>query len=416
MSALIQNIDTRLPVKRMSYFGALGNGSYINDTAFADAKAWMQSQAHQARVVFDKPGIYCYTQDPNWAMARGEVLAYGEVRLRYGGTGDAVALDAGSGSQNLYNFTFGDPANPFIIEVESTGLRGCFVRGLHHSQVAVDVRSAGAGVPAMEVDFAVCTDLHFKASVNQDGGWYKGLAPAIGLKLTQRNAGELTSYCNVWRPIIEGVGTGMDLDFAAGTQVYGGTVEACTSGGILETANAWRNSFYGVDMESNSNWDIDTSAAYSSYLNCDTNLQAILNGNRCMVRGGKHQSINVQGGARNELLNLAVNRNGGFTFTDNGTATVKEDIYDMTNGVYIGSSPIFTIANGSGSTTYTNTSYPRGVIVSAQGGTLTTVTKTRGGVTITVANGAAAGEWIAMPGDQITVNWSAAPSVYGTPV
>ena len=65
-----------------------------NCTTLANCAAWVATGAIQNKLFFPA-GIYGYSISPNWAIQNATIEAYGEVRLRYSGIGNAVILDTG---------------------------------------------------------------------------------------------------------------------------------------------------------------------------------------------------------------------------------------------------------------------------------------------------------------------------------
>ena len=234
-------------------FGAAGDGVTDDTAALARAQAWYASAT--APILYFPEGIYVYSASPNWALQDGSVPTFGNVILRYMGTGNAVIVDAGSGSQNVFNMQMG----PFIVQAPSTAMNGAYVRAIHHSSLAFNVRGAGATYAGLHVDFAVCTQFPKFTCSSTDSGlgtWYLGAKPQYGMWLDERNAGELTSYCVFDNPIIEHVDTGAYLNNAIGNQFYGGTMESCTNIGANLQAGALENKFFGTDFEANTNYDV----------------------------------------------------------------------------------------------------------------------------------------------------------------
>lgn len=404
-------------------FGIFGDAATVNTTQLSSLTTWLAAQSYKPEIIFGQ-GVYLYTSSPNFAISHARFTARGEVRLRNTGTGSGVILDAGSGSQNVYDVTFGTPGNPFIVEVNSaTASNAVYLRGVHHSTVAVKPRSAGASSAGLAIYFAVCTTFYVTCSVNEDGGWYGGSSakPTYGIYATQRNAGEATSYCRFVNPIIEGPTYGIYFDFAGGNLVDGGTCEDCTNTGIFESANAFSNVFRKMDMEVNTTSDIDSAGLLSHFDDCDTNKIIHLRGNDQLVSGGVHSQITFESGALHPRVEKCrVNRNNdGSTITDSSATNtaVWHDVVNYAAGTLVAPPAIFSIGISTSPTSYTNNT-SRDVDVTAQGGTITSITLTRGATTVTVASGTSvnAGWCRTSPGDTVSVNWSSSPTgVYGVP-
>lgn len=398
-------------------FGAKADsGVTDNSTVLANAAAWVFSGATTNQLCFSS-GIYGYSVSPNWGISHARIVAEGEVRLRYSGTGSAVIIDAGAGAQNISDVTFGTPGNPFIVEPNylTATADTVFVRAIHHSTICVKPRAAGANKAGIGIYFAVCTKFYITCSVNEDSGWFGGPSakPFYGIFGTQRNASETLSYCSFYSPVIEGTNFGIWFDFAAGNLVLGGTAEGCTSTGLLETSNCLSNVFMKMDLEVNTIADIDTSSINSRYINCDTSNQIAVRGNGNEITGGVHQTINVAAGANLSYIHdLRFNRQTGGSFADSGTNTRQYGIVNWGGGsLLVAPAAAFTIPVPGTTVVYTNT-LPYTVGVTIQGGTVTQVTLTRGVTTSTVFSGTSlnGGIFEVSPSDILTVTSSIAPT------
>ena len=291
-------------------FGADPTGAADSTAALAAAQVYLAANAARCKLIFPA-GIYLYTVSPNWAIANAQIEAEGEVRLRYAGTGNAVILDGGAAGTQVCNVNFGSPGNRFLIEVaNSTGQHACFVRALHHSNVCINARSAGAGCHALMINFSVCTDYWITCSGNE-GAWYGGNTPVSGIFATRRNAGEHTSACNFYSPVIEGVGShGIVLDYAIQNSLLGGTSEGNGGLGISTTANAYYNTFFKTDLEQNTGGSINEAGASNSY-------EGVL----------ATQLVTVAATARNAKL-----RGGQFdAITGTGTNRTKFNVYNISS-------------------------------------------------------------------------------------
>jgi hypothetical protein len=402
-------------------------GTTDNSTSLANAAAWLAANATRYKLTFPS-GIYGYSVSPNWAINHARVIANGEVRLRYSGTGNAVIIDAGSGAQNIYDVTFGTPGEPFIIEPASTALNGCYVRAVHHSQIWVKPRGAGSAYAGLRVEFAVVTTFGVTCSVNEDGGWYADNKPAYGIYCTLRNAAEQVSYCSFPASIIEGPGIGIYLDWADGNLFNGGTSEGCTTGGVFETANARGNKFVNMDLEQNTNYDLDSSGIQTTLDQTDTNKLVTLRGNDQVIKGGYHSQLTVAAGALYARLHdLRYNRlNNGSTISDSGTSTDKNnqcinaatgvaDAPTMVNVSAYGKA-VQAPAAGTSPWTYQNTNaYPVEFI--AAGGTISNIQFSRDNVTYYSVTGATNGGAVRLaPGDYARLTYSVVPTICIAPM
>lgn len=297
--------------KTIDEFFVVGQTNW--DAAFAAARADMDASTTPMRLVFPA-GIYEYTVSPNWAKQDCEIVAEGEVRLRYSGTGNAFTLDAGPAAPDLvYNMAVG----PFIIEASSTAGDGVFIRSIHHSDLDFTVRGAGAAGAGIRINFAVCNIMKLTCSVNQEG-WYLGAAPLVGVVMDQRLALEQCSYNTFINPIFEGLSTGIDMPNALGNSIFGGTAEAGVVGINIATAS-YANKFYGIDLEANSSVDIFCQGRANDFVNVDSDLYCLFNGgaHSNVVTGGNFKTLDFEASALGNLAQGArINRsNNGGTLT-----------------------------------------------------------------------------------------------------
>lgn len=309
-------------------------------TGVADSTAAMQAArdllaAGDTREVVFPAGIYKYSVSPNWAIQGAIIRSQGEVRFRYTGTGNAVILDAGSGTEVIYNVTMGD----FIVEAPDTAINGVYVRSVHHSKLGFNVRGAGSTHSGMRVEFAVCTEFNYVCSVNEDG-WYLGAKPAAGLTLAIRNAGETVSYCYFPCAIIEGPNIGIQLLGTLGNLFEGGTSEACTQYGVYAGPGAFNDKFFGMDFEVNTTADVYVLGNYLTFTDCDTVTLIAFGGTAyaCTIDGGTHGNVLFDTGSLCcSAVNLKYNRqNNSSTFTDAGTNSYVSNVLNAaTNTRYL---------------------------------------------------------------------------------
>jgi hypothetical protein len=280
------------------------------DAAFAAARADFDASATPMELVFPA-GVYTYTQPVNWAKQDCAVIAEGEVRLRYSGSGVGFQLDAGTAPTDLvYNMTVG----PFIIEAPASATDGAFIRSIHHSDIHLINRGAGSTSAGIRINFAVCNVLKIACTVNQEG-WYLGAKPQYGLVLDIRNANEQVAYNTFINPIIEGPTDGIRMPGALGNTFLGGTSEACTNGVIVGPAS-YANKFYGLDLEANITVDILCQGYGNDFINVDSDLYCLFDGtsHSNQVLGGNFKNLQLLPASHGNLVSGArINRsnNGG---------------------------------------------------------------------------------------------------------
>lgn len=283
------------------------------DLAMAAARADWDLSPTPMRLVFTA-GIYEYTECPDWAKQDCEVIGEGEVRFRYSGTGTAFILDAGTTAPDLvYNMTVG----PFIIEAPDSAGDGVFIRSVHHSDIDLTVRGAGASSAGIRINFAVCNTLKLTCSVNQEG-WYLGAMPLVGIVMDKRLPFEQTAYNTFINPIFEGLPTNISMPNALGNGVHGGTAEAGVIG-INIAATSYANKFYGIDLEANSSVDIYCEGYGNDFVSVDSDNYCVftLGANSNVVSGGNFKSLDFEASALgNVAIGARINRsNTGGTLT-----------------------------------------------------------------------------------------------------
>lgn len=314
----------------VSDFGADPTGATDSTVALTNARNYIAAQSQPTELVFPA-GVYVYSVSPNWAITNAQIVAEGDVRLRYTGTGNAVIIDAGVGS-NVWNMSMGR----FIVEATSAAQNGVFVRNVHHGNLGFDVRGCGSGYSGLVVNFAVCT-IFDRYTCSNNEGWYNGAAPLRGMWLDQGVAGNLTAYCTFINPIIEGVQIGAVLNYAQGNTIIGGTIEGCSQVGLDILAGSYLNKIYDTDFESNTNGDILIYGNDNTIQNCDSqNLLILYTGaQRNRIINGNYKNINNFGAFATLFSGVIYNRSGsGGTFTDNGYMTKKVACMDASSGVW----------------------------------------------------------------------------------
>lgn len=327
-------------------FGAVADGVTDNSTAFAAARSFIAATG--AELVFPA-GNYSYSVSPNWAITNGVITCDGEVHLIYTGTGNAVIMDAGPLAGDLcYNLTFGG-THKFHIDVPATAANSVYVRSVHHSEISLNIHSAGtvAGptTAALWVEFAVCTEFNVTVSGNE-GGWYLGAVPLVGLFLTERLAGETVSYCSFPNPVVEGPDIGIYLDKTLGNIFIGGTSEGCPTYGVFANTTANWDRFIGTDFEVNTVADIYCQGTGLEFISCDSYNQVTIGGsaNRCVISGGGYENITLDTGSDScSISNVTYNRRStGGVITDAGNNSFLSNVVNAaTNARYLEGSVAF---------------------------------------------------------------------------
>lgn len=387
-------------------------GTTDNSTTMANAAAWVAASPLTNKLVFSS-GTYGYSVSPNWGITNAEISAEGKVTFLYSGTGNALILDGGASTGGIYNESFGWGTR-FIVQGSASSQNGVFARSiLQGSKIGVQVNGAGTSYSGVEVDFCVTALFDVVVSNNAAGGTFSS-KPANGLKLTNRGAGELSSYCTFINPVIEGVaGSGALLDQAQGNIFIGGTIEGNSSVGMNLTANAIKNKVFGTDFEANTNHDVYCQGNYNEFYGINSQLQVTFDSTAKLnkVIGGTFQTIFLNTSTVNNLIsgvmynqlnstgtiNDVPNKNRRRDNNNYATSNV-ENTPLATSGITVTASPF----------TYTNTTSNEQT-VAIIGGTVSAMSLTHGG---TATSGIPTNNMYNLsPGDSIQVTYSAAPTM-----
>lgn len=401
-------------------FGAKGDGTTDDTAALAAVATYAAGLTNPCQIVFS-PGTYCYTASPNWAVAGGKVSAQGNVVLRYKGTGNAVILDAGAtAGVFIEDFTFGEQSNPFTIEAPQSSGHAIFARGLNTGTVvSAMVRGAGNASAGLLTNACVITTFHVQV-VPYTTGWYDdGSGPAkplAGTILTQRNAGEQTSYCTFINPQAAACQFGFSLDFALGNVFIGGDAEFNTITGMVLSANAVNNKVYGMDFEQNTVNDVACAGLYNEFI-CDTGSNGASGGFRFTggagnrLKGGTHDQVAVDAGTGNYIGEIVYQRggSGSLQIVDNGTKTAFGRNWAAQQSKYTyGPSVITAVPVSPSPFTYTNsTGMPQQVSVT--GGTVSVMAMFRGATQLGAfpTNSSV----ILSVGDSLSITFTVAPTI-----
>jgi hypothetical protein len=307
-------------------FGAKGDGVTDNTAALQAAAAYasaLSANYHTATIVFPT-GTYLYTTSPNWAISRLELRCCPGVVLKHTGAGNAVVFDGGQSGDGV--FVCKMTGDPLIVGNIST-TNGLYTRAVHNSKFEVRVRDVS--VAALKTEFAVCNEYHIRCS--PVGEPLFGVIPVNGISLGKRDAGETTSACTFYNPIIEGVsGYGISISDAVQNTFIGGTSES-NAGGVFISSACGGNSFHGTDFEFNSGLDIFCQGARNNFNSVLSDSESRFEGTDNIIAGGLFNKI-TNTGTRNEYLK-ATYAAAGQPFIDTGVGTVKRSVVNLATGV-----------------------------------------------------------------------------------
>lgn len=398
--------------------GALADDATDNATAFAKLQAWQNGYISPPEIVFTE-GIYRSSKSPNWAITGGRIIAHGHVVLRYTGTGNAVIIDGGANAPaRVEDFSFGDDANPFVIECPKSGGHGLFLRATLGGNIAATIRGAGSSSAGFISQWAVLTRLSIRVEPYLNGWYDDGTGPAkpqFAQIYTQRNAGEQTSYCLILNPAANACQFGFYVDSALGNIFSGGDAEFNTSNGMQLTTNAIANKIDKTNFEQNSGLDVACAGTFNEFV-CDTQSNGASGGFRFVggsvgnrLKGGVHDQIAVDAGIGNYIGECVYGRglSGNLQIIDNGTKTSFGRNWQAQQQKWTyGPSVVTAITVGASPFTYTNnTGMPQSLYIT--GGTVSAAIAFRGATQL----GAVSGSTVLSVGDSLSLTYSVLPTL-----
>lgn len=308
----------------------------INDGALAAARAYLSNSPYPPRLIFP-PGIYPYSVSPNWALKNAVIDAWGEVHLRYYGTGNAVTIDAGASPGKIGNCYFGCEGI-FLVEAPSTAQNGIFVRGMYRGGLRTKCYGAGNNSAGLYLAGNVLMRIEHSTTNDDTGGFYLSANPLTGISVTHGgNAAFQNSYCTFINTNVQGCQIGIYLDGTLGNLFIGGDSESNTIYGLQLTANALNNRFIGTDFEANTINDIFVSGNFNEFNSIDSTSVVVGTGATAnMFLGGNYDALTINAGAISNAVQLIKYSRGlGVpTFTDNGTGTRINSIYNISTNLW----------------------------------------------------------------------------------
>lgn len=402
-------------------FGGIGDGITNNDAAFAAARTYLAAQTICPTLVFPA-GVYVYSISPDWGIQWIRMLAQGEVRFRYTGTGNAFIVTDDSFVQ-MMGLSFFTEEAPLIIEAPATAQNGVLWRSVHHSVGCFVVRGCGATYAGLRIEFAVCSTFpSYRCSFNENASgtqdWYLGAKPKYGLYLDKRNSSESAAYCMFLNPIIEGTEIGIYGVYALGCNFIGGTSEGCTDKGVWLLATSEYNKFIGVDFESNAIADVLCQGRNNSFTDCDSGFPLGemafdgVNSIQNIISGGNYQTITFTNNSiNNTIRDIVYNR-----YDATGTGSIVNGVFQAIYNIYNGKTglrhnqvPYSTaITVGASPFDYTNFT-PQPVTLTVSGGTVSSVVVGNGSGSS--LNAGIQGQFTIVPNGTATITYTVTPTV-----
>lgn len=297
---------------------------------------------------------------PHGTEYRGSrLVGHGDITLQFTGIGKAVSVTAdNSGAlSSVYNFG--------MENLRIRGNQNCtdalYVMGVHHSTFR-NIRLAECTGAGLRVAFSVCSVYDNIVYSKNEAGFTTNPSAGIVLQADPYSANATTANTFI-NPIIEGiVGTGISLVAANGNKFIGGTAEGTTGVGVNIAALCERNSFIGIDLESNSGGDIVDSGIETAWINCvglsspeagdgaGVKSMHLTSGKSQTIIGGDYQNVTIDvGNTAASFLGTIYNRLGGAGFfTNNSVTTYYQNVTDYTNAGVKAGVGLVTITDGSG--------------------------------------------------------------------
>lgn len=354
------------------------------------------------------------SQTPNFAVENLEIETDGDVLIKYTGSSGngGFYLNGASGANNVSGYVNNMKVGRLRVEANGSAI-GVFVNQVDHSDLSFDV--IGATTDAVYVVNCTCTTFRRPTCSSNEGALTT--VPTNGLVLTGTGGG-YSAYCTIEQPVMEGVGTGILMDYSLGNIVIGGTAEGCSSTGVQLTANAQVNRFFGTNFETNTSYDIHCTGFKNEFVGVSTLAGGITfdgAGYNNNVWGGQHQSVTFNSTANSNLLcGIAYNRQAtSGAITDNTTAqnNAFRRCLNLGTGVWHDGLPIVSNPSvGASPFTYQNTTGNNQLVIIA-GGTVSAIAYKRGSNPQTSV-GFVAGTVYLAAGDELIVNYSVAPTTF----
>lgn len=390
-------------------FGAVGDDATNNNTALANARAYIAATGALLRF---PPGDYLITTSPNWAIQDAVIFADGDVTLRYTGMGNAVTIDGDAGDavkgpNGCCNVTM----TGFKVKGSATGNEPVLVRSISHG-IFTGMRVVGGNTAkrGFLVEGGVLNTFNQpEVSANPTGAWAPG-KPSGGMLFDDNAASQPSSYHRLNGPITEGPTFGIELDHALGVEIEAGTMEGHADTGLYVGPNAVNTRVAQSALESNG-VDINDIGENTTIEDVDTATKVILHGQNGQIRGGTHDIIQVDAAATGSLISGARFGRSGGTITDAGTRTRKRDNLNMVSQKFANDALTETAQTvGASPFTYINTS-ANNVTIGIVGGTVTGVNFNPQNA-VNRAMSATTSQVALRPGDSMDVIFSVAPTIF----
>lgn len=300
------------------------NVTYGSDDSAAIASAVTSVLANNQTLVFTD-GIVIHSGTINWAFNNLHVqFPSDNTVFIHTGTGIANSFSGilqYPATQGAAGGVFGGPGRPMLrgnpngnstVEAKFDNWHfGYFKAALRDATIGLQCRDGG-----IVNSSAVETTFDIRISNNTDGAFI--IQPNSGVDCTK----PVGSHFD--KPIVEGTGAGSNKQWlftgAIGNTIRGGTIESGSAGGIIEDSTSSRNTYIGLDVESNgtaADWTLNgTNSTLINSSGAGTTSGSTFGSTGITLFGGKFQSLTNND---NTLWSNATNFITAFT--NNGTNT-----------------------------------------------------------------------------------------------
>lgn len=325
--ALSLRIESELYSKQ---FGLMGDDSdeTVGITAFRD---YLEANKN-IQLVFDE-GRYMYTASPNWAIDKTVVTFVGDVTFHNTGTETSLVFDSGA-TALTFDFRFGW-GNRVNVEGDAGSGGGVYIRSCHHCKIAVNVRGCGATFDAFKTEFSVLGEYDIVVSTNQKDTFTT--IPLRGIVCDSRGAGETTSACTFYNPIIEGVSSdGIVLKDAIKNLFLGGTTEGNGGTNLVCEAESRINTFQGIDLEVAGVYGLEDSGRMNTFNDIFNDALAVITATavNSTITGGQLDGITIIAGAKGTTLTDFAYGSVSGVIVDGGDLTTIRNAYFLTGARY----------------------------------------------------------------------------------
>ncbi|VVN70734.1 hypothetical protein [Pseudomonas fluorescens] len=316
-------------------FGALVDGTGDNTAALAALVAKATLSSLKRTFIDLEAGDIAAVTFPNWAVEGIVVRPKGRVFFTNNGIGDTVIIDAGPLPAKVSNVSFGVGGGQIIARGGPATMHGFNVRNILRSKIIGRVYGCGVTSAGLYTRGAVLNSFDVNVTNDESGGWYLGGKPMFGYMLADNGVPDTQTAYNTFYASVQSCEYGIWLQSTLGNYFPSGDAEYCTETGIFAAVTALNDKFNGIDLEVNTNRDIDCGGQYIEFRGCDT-TKVVFNSTakNCQLVGGNHDAVQIIAGATDNLLSqIKYCRGlGAAVITDAGTRTRFKDNMNLKTG------------------------------------------------------------------------------------